>query len=249
MHPSRSISNQQPLKECESDLPESFSRSSFSGQESLAPVQPKWMISLKNSMHLVALQICQGGPDVWQYLPHLLLTSSKEFWSNKRFRVGFIGGLVAIPSWFSHLFFNISTRIDGFYYVNYVFYFNTIRPYMAMFFMVTGFFIAAPQKWKFKWFALPIAVFCLSEIISQSFYTSWQDFYNPMPMWEYSLIMVVSMPALFASADYLLYRKYHLKDGTAARVIGILNLPIDWEQKKIHLENLRKEMENFNARV
>jgi hypothetical protein len=243
----KSIINQQPLKQkCEEH---------YSGLHWLPYYSLRFLVAtrqsmknLKSSITQVALPICLGGLDASQ-MHQILATTVSEVWSNKRFRLGVFVGLVAIPAWFSHLFFNISARMDGFYYVNYVFYFNTIRPYMAMFFMVTGFFIAAPQKWKFKWFALPIAVFCLSEIISQSFYTSWQDFYNPMPMWEYSLIMVVSMPALFASADYLLYRKYHLKDGTAARVIGILNLPIDWEQKKIHLENLRKEMENFNARV
>jgi hypothetical protein len=64
------------------------------------------------------------------------------------------------------------------------------------------------------------------------------------------LVFGMSVPALYVSANYLLYRKYHLKDGTVARIIGIAKLPgMSAEEKMIHIEKLVKESEEFNARI
>lgn len=197
-----------------------------------------------------ALRIYQDGQAVLTSLLANMWVSAKEAWTNKRFRVGVIVGMVAFPAWKSHLFFSIDTRIADFYYVNYAFYFNTIRGYLAFFFLLTGAFIALPQKWSFKWWAVPFAIFCATEIYAESFYTHWTDFYNPMPSWQVSLFMLFSMPAFYFSINYLVYRKYHLKDGTAARIIGISKTPgLSWERKGEIIEGLVHESENFNARV
>jgi len=173
-----------------------------------------------------------------------------EAWTNNRLRVGMLVGLVAVPSWYCHLLFSIDTRIEGFYYVNFAFYFNTIRPYLAGIFLATGVFIAAPQKWQFRWWALPVVVFCVTEIYAESFYTKWSDFYEIMPGWQVWIIGIFAVPALYFSLNYLAYRKYHLKDGTAARLIGIVKTPgISLEQKMDIMESLVKESENFNSRI
>lgn len=180
---------------------------------------------------------------------HLLL-SVKEVASNKRLRLGLIVGMVAFPAWKCHLFFDIDQRIPDFYYVNWAFYFNTIRAYMCGIFLATGFFIAAPQKWKFKWWALPVVIFCATEIYEQSLYDHWTDFYNSMPLWQEMTLIAVSIIPFFFSVDYLVYRKYHLKDGNLARIIGLIKAPgLTADQKMVHLEKLADECENFNARV
>jgi hypothetical protein len=159
-------------------------------------------------------------------------------------------GLVALPAWKSHLFFDINERIEDFYYLNYAFYFNTIRAYLCGIFLATGFFIAAPQKWNFRWWALPVVVFCVTEIYEQSYYDYYLDFYNPMPNWQVLTIVAFTTPAVYFSMNYLLYRKYHLKDGNAARIAGIIKAPgISAERKMDILESLVKEQENFNARI
>lgn len=209
-------------------------------------------IRLKISVLKAVLRICLAGliAEKMKAILVILLQSAKELVSNKRLRLGVVVGMVAFPLWRCHLFFDINQEIEGFYYVNWVFYFNTIRPFLCGIFLATGFFIAAPQKWAFRWWALPVVIFCATEIYQQSFYTHWTDFYNSMPAWQQMTLMVVSIVPFFFSIDYLVYRKYHLKDGNIARIIGIIRTPgISADQKMTYLEKLADESENFNARV
>lgn len=203
-------------------------------------------ILLTKLKEVAAGRISQDGRIAYNSLTVSLL----ECWSNPRLRAGILVGLVAFPAWKSHLFFDHSARDYDFYYINYAFYFNTIRAYLAGIFLCIGFFIAAPLKWKFKWWALPVVVFCITEIYAESYYTHWTDFYQPMPAWQTSLIMLFCMPALFFSIDYLVYRKYHLKDGNLSRIDGIIKAPgIGWEQKGKYLEQLMEERKDFNSRI
>jgi hypothetical protein len=208
-------------------------------------------IRLKISVLKGVLPIFLGGLGVrMDNVRTLLLQSVKEVLSNKRLMSGLVVGLVAFPAWKCHLFFDIKERIEGFYYVNWVFYFNTIRAYLCGIFIATGFFIAAPQKWKFRWWALPVVIFCATEIYEESFYDHWTDFYNSMPLWQEMTLIAVSIVPFFFSVDYLVYRKYHLKDGNLARIIGLIKAPgLTADQKMVHLEKLAEECENFNARV
>jgi hypothetical protein len=246
----RSISNNQQSLKCGSTTGSFYSLLRvWAFQFSLTLVPATTLISrLKALMVKGALLICQGGPDVSHLLLQLVV-SSKEAWSNDRFRLGMAVGMVAFPAWKCHIFFDITARNPEWYFVNWVFYLNTIRPYLSAIFLSAGLFICAPQKWGFRWVALPVVVFCISEIVSQSFYTNWTDFYQPMPAWEICLLILAVTPAFMFSMDYLLYRKYHLKDGNAARVLGIMQLDIPWDEKKKHLETLKEEMENYNARI
>jgi hypothetical protein len=235
-------------EECEESKDSFWQSSSLQDQLLLTPVLAKLTRGWSNLMQQAARLICQAGQHASVY-PHLLRTGLLEAWTNKRFRVGLIVGLVALPAWRSHLFFNIDQRIEDFYYVNYVFYFNTIRSYLSMFFLVSGFFIAAPQKWKFRWWALPVAMFCVVEITTQSYYTHWTDFYQPLSLWHL-LTALVCIPALYVSIDYLVYRKNHLRMGSESRFIGMVKAPgIDAETKVRHLTTVVDEIENFNSRI
>lgn len=209
-------------------------------------------IQQKSYAWMAVLQTCLDGlvaVTMERSRTHLLL-SVKEALSNKRLMVGLMVGMVAFPMWKCHLFFDIDQEIAGFYYVNWAFYFNTIRAYICGIFLAIGFFIAAPQKWGFKWWALPLAIFCATEIYEQSLYDHWTDFYNPMPAWQQMTLIIVSMVPLFFSIDYLVYRKYHLKDGNIARIKGVIRMPnTDIKVKYELLEKLIAESENYNARV
>jgi hypothetical protein len=140
--------------------------------------------------------------------------------------------------------------MEDFYYVNYAFYFNTIRAYMCGILVATGAFVAMPQKWAFRWWALPVVVFCSTEIYAESYYTDWTDFYQAMPGWQVWLIIVSSVVPAYLSLNYLAYRKYHLKDGTAARLIGVARMKgMSPEQKCDLMEKLALEAETFNERI
>lgn len=119
-----------------------------------------------------------------------------------------------------------------------------------LFFVMVGGFIAMPQKWSFRWWALPFAFFSITEIYDRYFYDDYLDFQQGLPAWRFVGIVSLCVPAVLFSMDYLLYRKYHLKDGNSMRVKGIIRTPgVDADKKMNILESLMVEQENFNARI
>lgn len=161
-------------------------------------------------------------------------------------------GLVALPAWMCHLFFDMHARpeyLQYFYYVNWTFFLNEVRPYLGLIFLATGFFIAAPQKWKFKWWTVPVVVFSYTQIFMMAGYNDWTDFHQWLPAWQIVTVLIVSVPALLFSMNYLLYRKYHLKDGTVARIVGLIEMDMPWADKEVMLKKEAKEYRDFNSRI
>jgi len=144
----------QLLAKCESTLQKFYLLPSLFRQLASLLVKTRQKISGLTDARL----IFQVGLSV-SPLTRRISLSLNEVWTNKRLRIGVLVGMVAFPAWKCHLFFDINERIPDFYYVNYVFYFNTIRGYLAFFFILLGGFIAMPQKWAFRWFTIPFAVF------------------------------------------------------------------------------------------
>jgi hypothetical protein len=199
-------------------------------------------IQLKTLRLTAALQINQVIQTVW--------TTTNEALSNPRFLCGVGIFLVAPWAYWCYRFFDIDARDYDWYYRNYAIYLNTIRAELAGIFIFLGAFIAMPQKWAIRWWAVPIVIFCVTNIYVISNITHWTEFYNTMPSWQVWAVTVTCVPALFFTANYFLYRKYHLKDGNLARVQGIIAAPgIPAELKVKLLEDLIRERENYNARV
>lgn len=181
---------------------------------------------------------------------HAVTNSLIEGWTNKRLRAGVLIVLLSAPAWNLHFLFDLDGRSETWYWQNFAFYFNNIKGYMVLFFVAIGGFIAAPQKWKFRWWSLPLAFFAITEIYDRYFYDDYKDFQQVMPDWRMWGIMALCIPALFFSMNYLLYRKYHLKDGTAGRIVGIWRAPnIPRDLRCDRMEQLAQEAEQFNARV
>jgi hypothetical protein len=201
-------------------------------------VQIRWR-SLKQT---AALQTCQ--------VIRIASTTLNETLSNPRFLCGVGIFLVAPWAYWCYRFFDIDARDYDWYYRNYAIYFNTIRAELAGIFIFLGAFIAMPQKWAIRWWAIPIVIFCVTNIYVISKITHWTEFYNTMPSWQVWAVVLTCVPAVFFTANYFLYRKYHLKDGNLARVNGIIKAPgIPAELKIKLLEDLIHERESYNARV
>jgi hypothetical protein len=225
----------QPLREC---LRRFYGHCLLSVRSVLVHVNQTLTEKLKNSRMMDALLTYRAGR-----------VAVTEAWTNKRFRVGVCVGLVALPAWKCYLFFDINTEIEGFYFVNWVYFLHQIRWQLAGIFISLGGFIALPTKVGFRWVSLPIFLFCATEIYQISGYDHYTDFYKAMPDWQIVTLILSCALAIHLSANYLIYRKYHLKDGNAARLTGILMLPIPWEEKRKHMEKLLEEMENYNSRI
>lgn len=235
--------NRQSLQKCERFL--------FSLWHSFLLYQ-QWdaLIQLKNLRLTDARQVCRDGLVAFQILRANVATSIKEYWSNPRFRVGVGLVSVAFPLWNVHTYFDVNVRTEGFYYQNWAFFLNEVKSYLCGFFVMLGGFVGMPQKWALRWWTVPFAVLCVTQVYEIYHYDHYLDFRQSMPGWQVWAITLCSVPALFFSVSYLCYRKYHLKDGNLARVDGILNLKnIDAETKVRKLEEMIEERKNYNARV
>lgn len=249
MEPKTVVQSKPLLQQCSRKL--SGWRSLLSFSESLH-LAAQAMVNLKDSALLGVIPSFLGGPVAFLTLRvNALRTSLTKGWANKRFRTGALIVMLGVPCWFMHRFFSVDTRMDDFYYVNFAFYFNNVKPYLCGFFVSIGFFLALPQKYSFRWWAIAIAFFCITELYDRTFvYNDPMDFQQSMPNWRVYGLFTLSMIAFAFSVDYLVYRYYHLENGTAARIIGIARvkgLPVD--QKMDTIEQLAQEAEQFNARI
>lgn len=186
---------------------------------------------------------------------NLVVTTVKESASNDRIFVGLVMLAVSPILWNAHLFFDYNTIIPGWYYKNWFFWFFTNREELTFGIGLTGFFLLCQQKWGYRYLLTPIVTLCACEVIYQSFQIdNWTDFYNPMWStergWELGLFILFLVFALWKAINYTVYRKYHLKDGNVARLIGIIKAPgISVEKKMNILEQLVNESENYNSRI
>lgn len=184
-------------------------------------------------------------------LNRILVTavSFQEAWATKRFRVGVFVGAVAVPAWYSYRFFDINVRDYDFYFINWVFYFKEVHVYLSVIFVAIGAFLCCPTKLGFRWWALPAVMFCATEVYQISNYTHYTDYVKGMPGWQGWSIVLCVIPAFFFTADYIAYRKYHLKDGTVARIVGVIEMDIPWSAKESILKKEANDFRNLNARV
>lgn len=241
----KTITNSQNLKRCVKSLQYYFLSGLFwlSG----LPVQilsknSGFQVVIRNYRASLAAYLTLRRNSVW--------VSLTEVWSNKRLLAGLLIIILSVPLWKFHLLFDVNDRSGDWYFQNFAFFFNNVKGYMSGTFVLIGFFIALPTKWKFKWWILPFVFFCVTEVYDRYSYDDYLDFQQVTPSWRMWGVFALCVPAVLFSMDYLLYRKYHDKDATKARVKGIIRLPgLPAETKIDILEQLVIESENFNARI
>lgn len=181
--------------------------------------------------------------------------AGNEIYSNDRKFAGSVMVMVSLAFWWAHLFFDYTTVIDGWYYKNWFFWFFTNREELTIGFGLLGFFLMCPLKWGYKYALAPLIVFLFSEVVYQSFQiTHWTHFYRSMFSAERGWQLLVTVPVLILSGmkviDYVLYTKYHLKDGNICRITGMIKSPgLTPDEKMPVLDKLVDEYQNLNARI
>ena len=170
---------------------------------------------------------------------------------SKRQLVGLGFGMVGVASVYAYLLFPESARDYSWYYVNTYYFLFSLRLWFALIFISTACFLFAPVKYKSIWvvYALSVGI-GFAGVLHYSFFVNSHETYHSFPSW-YLIIFALSLGVGFIkAADYLCYRKYHLKDGNAARIMGIFSVDqLSWDEKKKHFEALKIEMEGYNERV
>lgn len=196
-----------------------------------------------------------------------LKVEMNEAMTNGRVMVGYVLMGVGALSYEAHLLF-IHPEIYSpfafindpevpkgvFYYKRWFYWFFTNREEFLFIFASAGMFLRLPSKWGFRYLAVPVIAWLVCEVLYQTFFIShythfYTSFFTRERGWELFVILVAVVFGLFKALHYSAYRKYHLKDGNAARIMGVFMLDIPWDQKKEHFETLKEEMENYNSRV
>jgi hypothetical protein len=175
----------------------------------------------------------------------------RELASNGRHLFG--GGLLVVgcASGMLYHFFEPLTINKDWYFLNWYYFLYTIREELTLAFWAVGTFLLLPSKYKLAFIPCTLALaYSIAYIIHYYFFVdSLESFHADiyMTMW----VAAVSLALGFIiSVDYLCYRKYHLKDGNAARIIGIAQAPGISNDSKIAIMNtLIDESQNYNARI
>lgn len=219
---------------------------------SLRPFLRRWVCHVQTLLWIASARVsqtCRDGLHAFLTRSQLLIILD-ELSSNKRFIAGvWLIAVTPLVFW-GYRFFDVEVRNYDWYYINWSFFMFQIKEEAAGIVAALGFFLVLPQKWAFRWFCIPLAIFCATEIFLMWGYDDWKDFHAAMPGWQVLTVVLTGIPALFFSADYLIYRKYHLRDGNTARIRGIIRTPgLTTEQRIVLLEQLINEQENYNARI
>jgi hypothetical protein len=175
----------------------------------------------------------------------------QELVSNKRHVVGFSLIVVGCASGMLYHFFNPLAINKEWYFLNWYYFLYTIREELAVGLWAVGTFLLLPSKYKLSFIPCGVLLtYSIAYIIHYSFFVdSLESFHSDVlfSMWVAAGALAIGF---IVSVDYLAYRKYHLKDGTAARIIGMVGLPnMSADDKMNIMEGLVKESENFNARI
>ena len=194
--------------------------------------------SLNHSIH--ALRVILVG----------LSVSVSEIVNNKRYTAGVFFLLILAP--LSSIFYRVFNPavVNDWYYVNNFYFFYTLSPYIMLLLASVGIFLLFPVKCKTSYLATVWpAGYAIAKIIFFSLFVHTNEQFMQAAPWFLLIIGVLSAFGFLLTSDYLLYRKYHLRDGTIARMQGIIKMPgVDAKTKMFLLEHEEAELENFNQR-
>lgn len=210
----------------------------------------RWPSSLHVAYSLLSkpiihvFQVIRLGINVW-------VTAANELLASKRYTSGIVFLLVITP--LSSVFYQVfdpEVLNRGWYYVNLYFLFCTLSPYLMLFFASIGVFLLFPVKCKTSYLATVFpAGYAITKLIYLTFFVESNEQFHQSASWMLYGAGLLTAIGFLLSADYLLYRKYHLKDGIECRRVGIMKMPgVDAETKLRLLELVQLEMENLNSK-
>jgi hypothetical protein len=232
METSQSISNQHNVKQqCEE---RSFGLLSLS-------------VFLQDYLQLVTLlQFVRRGVHAGQ-------VAFLEYIKDRRKLVGLGFGVAGVCSIGLHTIFFMQyekSRDYGWYYINAFYFAEAIRFWIALILLSVSFFLHVPVKYKSIWvvFGLVSAI-GVCGLIHYSFFVNSFETFNSFPVWWVGVLSLALGAGFIKAIDYLCYRKYHLKDGTTCRIIGVIEMDMQWDKKEQMLKELAQEYRDLNARI
>lgn len=170
-----------------------------------------------------------------------------EIVSSKRFAVGLTLILIGLLCKYMYLLFDSTVRSDWYFQGAYWFLW-TIRLQLNDILFSIGVFLLFPVKVKLRYVVYFHMFSAVQDIFHYSIFTKdFETFHQPF-MWAVTLIGLMLPVFLLIIADYMCYRKYHLKYGPFATIMGIIQTPVPAEKKIEVIEQSGVKIQDFYAR-
>lgn len=175
----------------------------------------------------------------------------KELLNNRRH---FIGGVLLVVGVFSilfhQLFLNEAARDWNWYYVNWYYYYFTIRPYVLLILWSSAFILFTPTKFSLAFIPFSIvqaAGWCM--ILHYSIFVNSNQSFHEIPN-AYCIVIGLSLGfSIIMSLDYLLYRHHHITRNILSSFVGLAEMNAPAESKEEMYKQLAVNYRNKNARI
>lgn len=222
---SQSISNQQPFLKCGRFLRSLFSLRSL---QVLFTTSPQVLVRLVTPVGLDA--------------------SINEVFANRRFLAGLGFMVVGSISIVFHYLFDEAVRNFNWYYVNWFYFFYTIRVYVLLIFWSLAFFLFTPVKYRS---IIPFScaqAFGWVNVIHYSFFVTSNSEFHAVPHWSI-IVLALSLAFSFSMCiSELVYFWEHKRKGNHCRFVGLTEIDIPLEKKELMYKQLAKEFREHNSK-
>lgn len=129
-------------------------------------------------------------------------------------------------------------------YWNAYFFLHATGPHFSTILIVTGFFILMPTVNRLRFAAILPVSYKMAKIIWLASITSNAGYHAFVP-WSFLLMGFSTAILWFMLFDWLMSLHFHKREGTIARIIGIINCPGVSAEEKVGIAKL--EIENLNS--
>jgi hypothetical protein len=121
--------------------------------------------------------------------------------------------------WFSKTPYN-----EADFYGNAYYFFYSVSPHISLLVCLTGVFLLFPEFSKRKFFLVIPGAYHFAKMIWLAQVDNNTDFHRMVP-WSVALLGVASAVAWYCAWDYIMGLHFHKREGTIARIIGIMSSP------------------------
>ena len=147
-----------------------------------------------------------------------------------------------------YLFFDKSTAVSDWFYVNYFNLFVALRGNLLSFFTILGIFFLFPARYKASYLLAAPLGFIVADVIKKLLATT-NDEYNAIASFPYVVLSIGLLFGVLKSIDYFLYKHHHIKRKYWAHVVGIIRapgLPADVKMKLLEGEITSVEKDYYS---
>lgn len=198
-----------------------------------------WLRSFISQRLRYALQVIRVGRD-----------ALKAIASNSRYAIGMLNIGVGVCAVIFYHIFDESIR-TSWYYVNWYYFFYTIREEMLIGFWAVGTFLLLPEKYTLSFIPCSLALaYAIGGVIHYTFFVSSNEsFHDNLNVGLYIPSLSIAF-GIIISSENLARRLHHWFAGNHARFVGMAEMKgKSLEEKEEIYTGLAREYRQINSRI